>query len=142
VFTIEQAAAVVEETSPTAGMHRATIITPKDFFDWETLLSPYFTKLPKILSFQQFEMDSTRPGRLRYRQHHTDAWRETGILKQGYEAIPAELSSLEAIQAALSPLTPPGISEKKQKILYEKVRKYVPVEYQDVICPRPEGYQE
>lgn len=142
VFTLEQAVEVVEATSPTAGMHRASIVSANDFFDWERLLSTYFGKLPNILSFQQFEMDATRPGKLRYRQHHTEAWQEAGIFRTGIERLPKECSSFEAIQRLLTPLAPPGISLKKQHLLYEKVRRYVPAAYQDVLCPRPADYQE
>jgi hypothetical protein len=142
VFTLEQAASVVEATSPTAGMHRAILVDAHNFFDWERLLSPYFGKLPNILSFQQFEMDATRPGRLRYRQHHTEPWQEAGIFRSGIERLPRDFSSFEAIQRLLTPLPPPGISIKKQHVLYEKVRKYVPQAYQDLLCPRPADYQE
>jgi len=142
VFTIEQAAKVIEETSPIAGIHHAIILSPKDFFDWEAVLSTYVNKLPKILSCHQGEMDSTRGGILRYRRYSTDAWLDTQLLTQGAGTIPAELSSIEALQEALPPLTPPGMTKKKQKVLYEKVRKYVPAEYQDVICPPPEEYQK
>jgi hypothetical protein len=142
VFTLEQAAAVVEAPSPTAGIHRAIIMNAHDFFDWERLLSTYFCTLPKILSFQQFAMDAARPGRLRYRQHHTESWQETTIFRSGIEQVPSELSSFEAIQQQLTPLSPPGIPVKKQHGLYEKVRKDVPLAYQDIICPRPIDYQE
>ncbi|MCP4603496.1 MAG: hypothetical protein GY847_23760 [Proteobacteria bacterium] len=142
VFTLEQAASVVEAASPTAGMHRAICVNAHDFFDWDRLLSTYFRKLPKILSFQQFEMDATRPGRLRYRQHHTESWQEAEIFQSGIEQLPRGLSSFEAIQQLLTPLPPPGIPVKKQYGLYEKVRKYVPQAYQDTVCPRPADYQE
>jgi hypothetical protein len=142
VFTLEQAATVVEATSPTAGIHRAIIVHAGDFFDWEGLLSTYFCKLPKILSFQQFEMDAAHPGRLRYRQHHTQSWQEATIFRSGIDQLPRGFSSFEAIQQRLTPLSPPGIPLKKQHVLYEKVRKYVPSAYQDIICPRPIDYQE
>jgi len=142
VFTLAQAAKVVEASSPTAGMQQATVVTAHDFFDWEHLLSAYFGKLPKILSFQQFEMDATRPGRLRYRHHPTEPWNEACLFHQGIERLPSTLSSLGAIQQGLTPLPAPGIPMKKQHVLYEKVRKYVPQEYQELLCPRPADYHE
>jgi hypothetical protein len=142
VFTLEQAVEVVEAASPTAGLHRAVIVSADDFFDWERLLASYFTKLPKILSFQQFAMDATQPGILRFRAHHTETWQEACLFSPGVERLPSELSSFEAIQGALTPLAPPGIPLKKQHVLYEKVRKYVPAAYQDKICPRPVDYPE
>ena len=141
VFTLDQAARVVEATSPTEGRHHAIIVTAQDFFDWERLLATYFRKLPKILSFQQFEMDARRPGFLRYRQHQTDSWQELCLFKKGIGQLLGELSSIEAVRQHLTPLPPPGIPTKKQHVLFEKVRKYVSPAYQDSICPLPDDYQ-
>jgi hypothetical protein len=47
--------------------------------------------------------------------------------------VPREFSSFEAIQQQLTPVSPPGIPVKKQHGLYEKVRKYVPLAYQDTL---------
>jgi hypothetical protein len=138
VFTLEQAADVVEATSPIEGQHHAIIVTAQDFFDWEALLSPYFRKLPKILSFQQFEMDAKRPGSLRYRQHQTDHWQELCVFKKGIEQLPGEWTSLAAIRQHLTSLPAPGIPLKKQHMLYDKVRKYVPPAYRDRLCPFPD----
>jgi hypothetical protein len=104
VFTIAQAAQVVEAASPTAGVHKAEIVTAHDFFDWEALLSRYFGKLRSILSFQQFAMDAAHPGQLRFRQHHTDPWDETNLFKPTLDRLPSEFSSFEAIQQGLTPL--------------------------------------
>jgi hypothetical protein len=142
VFTLEQAARIVETASSTEGVHRAWIVSAQDFFDWEHFLSASFGKLPHLLSFQQFEMDATRPGILRYRQHQTEPWQEHCLFKKKMVPLPADVSSMAAIQQHLTPLPPPGIPIKKQQTLYEKVRKYVPPAYQDVICPRPLDYQE
>ena len=137
VFTIEQAAEVVRKSSSVLGIHDAIIITQEHFFNWEKLLTKFFYKLPKILSFQQFEMDTKRPGILRYRLRHTEPREERNLLKKGALSS-LKLLSLKKIRSVLVQLKPPGISEKKQKELYEKVRKYVPPEFQDSICPKPQ----
>ncbi len=142
VFTLEQAAEVVEASSPTAGLQRALIVTANDFFDWERLVSRYFGKLPKILSFQQFAMDAANPGTLRFRPHHTETWQEADLFRSEIVQLPPKMASFEAIERALTPLAPPGIPLKKQHVLYEKVRKYVPEAYQDTICPQPLDYQQ
>jgi len=142
VFTLEQAAEVVEASSPTAGLQRARIVTANDFFDWERLLAHYFGKLPKILSFQQFAMDAATPGTLRFRPSHTEAWQEADLFRSGIANLPLKWASFEAIERALTPVAPPGIPLKKQRVLYEKVRKYVPEAYQDTICPQPRDYQQ
>lgn len=136
VFSIEQAAQVIQDSSPIASVQYAIILRPENFFDWENLLANYFKKLSNLLSFQEFEMDAARPGVLRYREHQRDPWQETQLFKKGAPDFP----SLQNVQDALMQLKPPGISEKKQRHLYEKVRKYVPEEFQDIVCPKPINY--
>ena len=136
VFNIEQAAQVILESSPIAGTQYATILRPENFFNWEFFLEKCFKKLPNILSFQEFEMDATRKGILRYRARQKDIWQETQLDKKRLQ----DFSSMQNVQDALIQLKPPGISEKKQKQLYEKVRKYVPEEFQDSLCPKPINY--
>ncbi len=136
VFSIEQAVQVIKESSPVAGTQHATILRPENFFNWAALLEKYFKKLPNILSFQKFEMDTTRKGILRYRRHQKEPWQEALLCKNEL----FDFSTVQNVQEILIQLEPPGISEKKQKHLYEKVRKYVPEEFQDRICPKPTGY--
>lgn len=136
VFCIEQAAQVIQESSPIAGTQHAVILKPECFFDWERLLTKFFKKLPNLLSFQEFEMDATRPGIIRYRKHQRQSWKETSLFKKT-----PKFSSLQKLQETLIQLKRPGISEQKQKHLYEKVRKYLPEEFQDIVCPKPINYE-
>ncbi len=136
VFTIDQAAQVIRESSPVAGTHAAVILRPEHFFDWEHLLSRSLKKLPHLLSFQEFEMDAVRPGVLRYREHQEVPWQATQLFKKGTP----ELSSVQQVQDSLTPLKPPGMTEERQRHLYEKVRKYVPEEFQESVCPKPSNY--
>ena len=136
MFCIEQAAQVIQESSPIAGTQHAVILKPECFFDWERLLTKFFKKLPNLLSFQEFEMDATRPGIIRYRKHQRQSWKETSLFKKT-----PKFSSLQKLQETLIQLKRPGISEQKQKHLYEKVRKYLPEEFQDIVCPKPINYE-
>jgi hypothetical protein len=111
-------------------------LQPENFFNWEIFLGKYFNKLPKILSSQEFEMDSARKGILRYRERSKNSWQETQLNKKEIPDFP----SIKNVENVLTQLKQPGISEKKQKHLYEKVRKYVPEEFQDIICPKPINY--
>lgn len=133
IFSMEQAARAIRESSPVAGTQYAVILQPETFYDWERFLAKYFKKLPNILSFQEFETDAVRPGILRYRKNNKDIWQETQLARKAFP----DFSSLQNLQDALTQLKSPGISEKKQKHLYEKVREYVPEEFRDSICPKP-----
>jgi hypothetical protein len=136
VCSIEQAAQVIVDSSPVAGINHAVILRTEIFFNWEQLLGKYFNKLPNLMSFQEFEMDSARKGIIRYRERSKNLWQKTQLVKK---EIP-EFSSMQHVKNILKQLTPPGISERKQKHLYEKVRKYVPEELKDIICPEPINY--
>ena len=81
-------------------------------------------------------MDATRPGIIRYRKHQRQSWKETSLFKKT-----PKFSSLQKLQETLIQLKRPGISEQKQKHLYEKVRKYLPEEFQDIVCPKPINYE-
>ena len=78
-------------------------------------------------------MDAARPGILRYREHQKDTWQETQLFQKGSP----DFLSKQNLKDALIQLKPPGISSTQQKHLYEKVRKYVPEEFQNSICPKP-----
>lgn len=78
----------------------------------------------------------TRKGILRYRERQKVPWQETHLSKKKV----IEFASIEDIKNVLMQLEQPGISEKKQKHLYDKVRKYVPEKFQDIICPKPDNY--
>ncbi|MCP4350423.1 MAG: hypothetical protein GY795_33560, partial [Desulfobacterales bacterium] len=73
------------------------------------------------------------------REHQGSPWQEKQLFKKGSP----DFSSLQLqnVQDSLKNLKPPGIAEDKQRNLYEKVRKYVPEEFQDSICPRPINYE-
>ena len=47
------------------------------------------------------------------------------------------ISSLAMIQNHLKKLVPPGVALQKQWNLYKKMRKFVPDEFKDILCPKP-----
>ena len=83
-------------------------------------------------------MDAKLSSILRYRLRHTEPWAEKNLLKKGALSS-LKLLSLKNLLSQLVQLKPPGISEQKLQSLYEKVRKYVPPEFQDSICPKPQS---
>lgn len=134
VFSIHQAKKVIEECAST---QRAIILSPNEFFEWSSLLSLYFRKLPGISVQQEFEFDTERFGTVRYRTSHSLPWQAYQVFKTKNGPLPAALSSLEAIRNHLKKMKPPGIPLKKQWNLFKKVRKYIPEDLQDVVCPEP-----
>lgn len=136
VFSIQQAKKVIEESAHT---QRAMILSPKEFFDWSSLLSRYFRKFPGISSQQEFEFDKNRFGRIRYRRRHSQKWQSYRLFKRKDLTLPEELSSIEGIKKHLQFMEPPGIPLKKQWNLFKKLRKYVPEELKEELCPKPKG---
>jgi hypothetical protein len=134
VFSIQQAKELVENCSTT---QRAIIITTRDFYDWSSLLSPYFRKLPGLSLQQEFEFNRNRLGVVRYRNSHADQWQSYTLISNEKLGIPEDIASLKAIKARLKELKPPGIPIEKQWNLYKKVSKYVPDEFKSNLCPKP-----
>jgi len=134
VFSIKQAKKVIEECSST---QRAIIISPNEFFDWSSFLTPYFRKLPGISFQQEFKFHKDHFGIVRYRSCHGLQWQSYSLLKSKLRRLPKALSSLESIKKRLKILKPPGIPAKKQWHLFKKASKYVPDELKDDLCPKP-----
>lgn len=134
VFSIHQAKGVIEECSNT---QRAIIITSKEFYDWSSLLEPYFRKLPGISFQQEFKFHKDHFGIVSYRNCHGAEWQSYSLLKSKSRRLPKALSSTESIKKRLNVLKPPGIQAKKQWDLFKKVHKYVPDEFKNELCPKP-----
>jgi len=134
VFSIQQAKEVIEECSNT---QRAIIISSKEFYDWSSLLAPYFQKLPGISFQQEFKFHKDHFGIVSYRNCHGSEWQSYSLLKSKSRKLPKAFSSIESIKNRLNVLKPPGIQAKKQWDLFKKLRKYVPDEFKDELCPGP-----
>lgn len=134
VFSIEQAKQVIEECSD---MQRAIILSPKEFFDWSSLLGQYFRKLPGISYQREFKFHKEKFGVVHYRSSHGKKWQTYQLLQNKYIKLPKEISSLVSIKKHLKIMKPPGVPLKKQWNLFKKLRKYVPDELKDVLCPKP-----
>ncbi len=86
-----------------------------------------------------FTFDKIYPiGEIHACKHEEDTFEIRNVLKP--DVCPEALLSDSAfvnLHEQLSPLEQPQMQAKKQWDLYEKVRPYVPVEYQDIVCPQP-----
>ncbi|MDM8522586.1 hypothetical protein QUF80_04370 [Desulfococcaceae bacterium HSG8] len=96
-----------------------------------------FKKLPGISFQQEFEFDKNRFGVIRYRSFHGQQWESFTMFRGRKQKLPEMLSSPRAVKKYLNTLKPPGIPLKKQWNLYKKVRKHVPDEFKDTLCPEP-----
>lgn len=134
IFSIQQAKKVIEECSNT---QRAIIISANEFYNWNLFLKPFFNKLSGISYQQEFKFDKDHFGEVFYRSCQGFRWQSQMLLKNNSGKLPKAFSSLESIKKRLNLLKSPGISEKKQWDLYKKVRKYVPDEFKDDLCPKP-----
>ena len=133
IFSIKQAKKAIEECSNT---QRAIIISANEFYDWNLFLKPFFNKLPGISYQQEFRFDKNTLGKVFYRSGQGFRWQSQMLIKETRNP-PKIFSSLEGIRKHLNILKSPGISVKKQWDLYKKVRKYVPDEFKDDLCPKP-----
>lgn len=134
VFSIEQVKQIIEECSD---MQRAIILSPKEFFDWASLLGQYFLKLPGISYQREFKFHKEQFGVVHYRSSHGQKWQTYQLFQNKDIKLPKELSSVGSIRKHLKIMEPPGVPLKKQWNLFKKVRKYVPDGLKDVLCPEP-----
>jgi hypothetical protein len=132
-FSLEQLYEIVKESSVT---NKAEIIDHKIFFDLKTTLDSYFKDLPEIINYHYFLFETDRPGIVSVKENLRDEWTEYYLLK------PPLNQSNAKFQCNVKPssLQSPGINRTKQINLYEKVRKFVPDEFKDVICAKPIDY--
>jgi len=129
-FSIEHLAEIVRRSSKT---NDAKVLDSSYFFEYKETLSKLFKDIPKITNYHHFLFDaSSSPGTIKLRENISNNWTTHNILKS------TVLEAKEDAQNINFPICiPPGLSDVKQLDLYEKVRKYVPEEYKDILCPKP-----
>jgi len=132
-FSVEHLETIIQASSTT---NNAEILSHTNFFDFKIGLKDYFKDLPKITDFQYFLFKSSLPGVVSVKKHLNDPWTEHLLFKKPLKA--SDVRSKNVFSPRL--LTAPGIALEKQINLYEKVRKYVPNEFKDLLCPKPSNY--
>lgn len=132
-FCIENLATTIQDSSAT---NEVEILDHTHFFDFRTGLDQYFDNLPGISNFHYFLFDVDKPGIISVKEHLGDKWSEYLLLKSSLKPFNAKL----CCTFKPSPLAAPGMRRSKQIELYEKVRRYVPDEFKDALCPKPIDY--
>lgn len=153
IYTIDQVAEEIEHSTQNTKRNLAIILERKDFGNWKQMLQHFFLPLKGITGFSVFTFDNKYPlGEVRIRKHgeHAKVFVKQKLLRVRDNFIRHNLlkpkldpdqvlndKRFTQLPKQLSYLEPPPMPIRKQWDLYEKVRPYVPVEYQDVICPLP-----
>ncbi len=134
-FSLEHLSEIVNESSAT---NSAEIVDHKCFFDFKTVLDTYFKDLPEIRNYHYFLFATDKPAIVGVKENLNDEWTEYFLLKP-----PLNQSNAKSqCNVNLNPLHPTGLNRIKQIDLYEKVRKFVPDEFKDVLCPKPKDYSK
>ena len=106
--------------------------SPFSYYNWSEFFQAHFTAVPSITSYHPFRFSHTSPGVVFVREFAGSEERTVTILKSG--RMPAK--------DALPPvLIPSGLSPERERYLYEQIRPFCQLEYRDVTCPVPSGYQ-
>jgi len=92
--------------------------------------------LPEIRNYHYFLFDTDRPGIVSVKENLRDEWIEYFLLKPPLNQSNAKSQCV----VRPNPLKSQGLNRIKQINLYEKVRKFVPDEFKDIICPKPTDY--
>jgi hypothetical protein len=139
IYTIEQVAKAVHESTMTTQHNTASILDQSIVGDWKTGLRQYFLPLKGIGECAAFRFHAAYAlGEVQVQGYDEDTWRSVRLLHPHLH--PHNLLTnreFRTLADRLPPLEVPTIPTKKQWDLYEKVRPYVPEEYQDIICPQP-----
>jgi len=99
------------------------------FYDWGNYLAQYFIKPVGIQKYQIFRFEKNRPYIMMAKACSSSEWTIFNLRKR----TPIDFHNLLPIL----PLQKKGLNIEKQKDLYDKVRKFVPDQYKDQICPKP-----
>jgi len=133
VFSVEDLKTIIQASSTT---NKATILDHANFFDFKAGLKPYFKDLQGITNYHYFLFKDSLPGIVSVKKHLNDPWTEHHLTKKTVNI--SDLRTNNSFKPSL--LVAPGIALEKQIDLYKKVRKYVPDEFKDVLCPKPPDY--
>ena len=117
-------------TAQLVGTQTGDVIVP--MFNW----SEYFedntikTALKGISRMHHFHFKSSAPGTVSMKDTIDDKeWKSITLVKS---------SSWQPSSGDLPhPIVPAGLSLERQHYLFDKIREFVPSEFQDLVCPKP-----
>ena len=96
-----------------------------EFFEDTTIK----TALKGISQMHHFHFKSSDPGNVIVKDSIDDKERTINLLK-----VPSWRPSSQDLP---NEIIPPGLLSERKKYLYEKIREFVPPEFQDLVCPQP-----
>ncbi len=118
----------VANTSQLVGEQDGSVVVP--FYNWQGFLSPHYNRLNGIKSNQHFKI--TAPGVVEARIESDSNPKLFNLQKDGNwnaTALPEQI-------------IPPGLSNKRQWYLYDKIRQFCSEESKDLVCPLPSVTRE
>lgn len=128
-FCLEHLAEIVRNSSTT---NNVEVLDNSCFFEYNPALGKLFKDIPNITSYHHFYFSASCPGIVKLKENTNSLWTNLNILKVNALEAKASAKNLNFPNSI-----PPGLSDTKKLELYEKVRKYVPEEYKDILCPKP-----
>jgi hypothetical protein len=139
VYTYEQLVEVCDFNQHV----NAIKVVEGDFKDWDKYLDKFYTGfvMGTVTPAHVFEVESLNPTKMMIRDAITEPYTAQNFRKNTKTPETDEdcRARVEAMKAASVPVIPfPGIKEIKQVELYSKWRKFLPEEFRDVTCPKPD----
>lgn len=123
-FSMEHLEEVVKQSS---NKNMVKVFPSHRFKNFRRSLDELFNDLPRITKYRYFKFTKENPGVVMVRTNKNGEYLEFNILKKELETYEFEPKTLKQ----------PGLKSMKAKELYEKVRPFVPREFQDTLCPKP-----
>ena len=129
IFTMDQLAEVVD-LSAACDVSQAVQNSSVVWYDWHNYLIRFFKPAPTVSKQHYFTFLSQDPG--------------TVVVKQAVNSQPSTVTILKAsvCLTGLNTTMPTetsaaALSPDRQKYLYEQIQQFVPLAYQNELCPAP-----
>ena len=120
----------VANTSQLVGEQDGSVVVP--FYNWQGFLSPHYNRLNGIKSYHHFKITAPSPGVVEARIESDSNPKLFNLQKHGNwntASLPEQI-------------IPPGLSNKRQWYLYDKIRQFCSEESKDLVCPLPSVTRE
>jgi hypothetical protein len=139
LYTIDQVTQAINQSTEKTHRNTALVLGKDAFGEWKTALREYFAPLKGVSACTAFRFDAAYAlGEVHVQENDETTWQRVHLLHKSLS--PEHVLHDEQfihLPDHVSPVASPSIQNRTQWDWYEKVRPYVPTEYQDIICPQP-----
>ena len=130
VRVVEQSASI--NKAQLVGKEDGTVLVNQ--YNWAAFFDPIFRRnaFDGIKSFHHLVFEDTKPGKVTVRMDTDGKETVLEVLRKQHKNWKPLADVLPAV------IPPPGLPRKRLEYLHEKIREFVPMDKQDIVCPHPD----